>query len=432
VGLFAFCFKGNTMDPIDTKLDPVRRAILAGGLASLAAPIAAQVAARPGAPAILKGLPDVVVVGAGAFGGWTALTLRERGARVTLVDAYGAGNPRASSGDESRLLRLSYNDREIYTRWARRAAGLWEARQTEFGRRMFYPNGSLRVLTRANVDAQVGVFRKLGIPFELIGPDEVRKRWPQINYGDQELIFHETTGGVVKARESMIAVSETFQQKGGTVRLGNAEPGPASGGRMDHLLVDGEKLSGGSVVLACGPWLPKLLPSLLGDRIRVPRREMFYIGSPIDDHRYRWEHLPNLADADAYTASDVDYGVKVAARLPDIAMDPDDAIRMPSAFLGEQVRAYVAKRMPGLAGQPIVATRVCQTEYSDNSHYIIDRHPGLSNVWVAGGGSGHAFKMGPVLGEYVGDRVMGRATDPAADALFALANHKAARKPEAR
>src|SRR3546814_16646686 len=73
------------------------------------------------------------VIGAGACGGWTALSLREAGAKVTLVDAYGPGNPRASSGDESRLLRLSYGGREIYTKWARRAQQLWEARQ-EIGR----------------------------------------------------------------------------------------------------------------------------------------------------------------------------------------------------------------------------------------------------------------------------------------------------------
>src|SRR3546814_9974002 len=122
--------------------NPARRAIWAGGIAAtagaVAAPVLAQVKPLPGAPAINRNLPDVVVIGAGAFGGWTALSLREAGAKVTLVDAYGPGNPRASSGDESRLLRLSYGGREIYTKWARRAQQLWEARQEEFGRSMFY------------------------------------------------------------------------------------------------------------------------------------------------------------------------------------------------------------------------------------------------------------------------------------------------------
>ncbi|MBN8831750.1 MAG: FAD-dependent oxidoreductase [Sphingomonadales bacterium] len=392
----------------------------------MASPALSQVATRPGAPAISRNLPDVAIVGAGAFGGWTALALREAGARVTLIDAYGAGNPRASSGDESRLIRLSYGSREIYTRWARKAAELWDARQSEFGRRLYYPNGSLRVIREAELAPQKAIFDRLGIPYEAIGPDEVRKRWPQLNYDDSPHIFYETTGGIVKARESMIAVAETFMQKGGKVIVGHAVPGPSASGRMAHLLVNGEPLSAGLSLFACGPWLPKVFPALLGDRIRVPRREIFYVGSPMNDHRYRWEHLPNLSDLDTYTASDIDYGVKVAARLADMPMDPDGGDRMPTDFLRQQVRDYVARRMPGLKDQPIVATRVCQTEYSDNSHFIVDRHPDMANVWIAGAGSGHAFKMGPVLGNYLRDRMLGRQTDPAEDALFALAAHKAA------
>lgn len=415
----------NQKDGPDDGVDTGRRSLLAGAvvLAGGGSSASAQVPMLKGAPAISRRLPDVAVIGAGAFGGWAALSLREQGAKVTLIDAYGPGNPRASSGDESRLLRLSYGDREIYTRWAMRAAEAWSRRQIEFGRRLYYPNGSLRVSGSAQIAVQRAIFDRLGVSYEMLGPAEVRKRWPQINYDDTATIFYEHSGGVVKARESMIAVSEAFMHKGGDVRIGHATIGESTGGRLSGVKVDGDPLSAGAYVLACGPWLPKVLPHLLGDRIRVPRREIFYVGSPIDDHRYRWEHLPNLADSDTYTASDIDYGIKVAARMGDVASDPDDASRMPTSFLADQVKRYVARRMPGLADQPIVAVRVCQTEYSDNGHYIIDRHPEMDNVWIAGGGSGHAFKMGPVLGDYIRDRVMGRDPDPAATALFRLAAH---------
>jgi len=394
---------------------------LAAATAALAArPALAQVSARPDAPAIIRGLPDVAVVGAGAFGGWTALSLREAGAKVTLVDAYGPGNPRASSGDESRLLRLSYGARELYTLWSQRAQGLWEARQEEFGRRLFYPNGSLRVLDAEELPAQRTIFDRLAIPYEVLSGGEVNHRWPQVDLSEYEQVFYETTGGVVKAREAMIAVAEAFMHKGGTVRIGQAQMAPGSSGA---LTVDGEPFSAGACVFACGPWLPKVFPGLLGDRIRVPRREIFYVGSPMGDHRYRWEHLPNISDTLTYTASDVDYGIKIAAAPRDTPMDPDTGDRMPTSFLQSEVEAYVARRMPGLVDQPIVATRTCQTEYSDNSDFIIDRHPEHESVWIAGGGSGHAFKMGPAIGEYVAARVLGRSGDAQADARFALASH---------
>ncbi len=412
-----------------------RRSLLLAGLTGAATAAAPTVSAgdetatgtfTPSAPAIGRNLPDVVVVGAGAFGGWTALELRERGARVTMVDVYGPGNPRASSGDESRLIRASYGDREIYTRWATEAFDLWQARQEEFGRRVIYPNGSLRVMKPPELAAQRPIFDRLKLAYELLTPEEVHRRWPQIRYDDAETIVYEPGGGVLKARESMIAVAEAIVRKGGHIRVGHALPGFGSGGMLNNVLIDGEPLNAGAFVFATGPWLPQTLPTVLGDRIRTPRREVFYIGSPRNDRRYRWEHLPNLSDLSTYTASDIDYGIKVAARLADTPIDPDDTERLPSPFLAQQVLDYVALRMPGLVGQPIVATRVCQTENSDNGHYIIDSHPDYSNVWIAGGGSGHAFKMGPVLGRYVADRVVGEPQSAEISAIFSLSSHGAA------
>ena len=72
-----------------------------------------------------RSAPHIVVVGAGAFGGWTALSLVRRGARVTLVDGWGAGHSRSSSGDETRLIRTMYDGRAVYTDMAVRALSLW-------------------------------------------------------------------------------------------------------------------------------------------------------------------------------------------------------------------------------------------------------------------------------------------------------------------
>jgi sarcosine oxidase len=102
-----------------------RRTLLKG----LGTAVASAAAAT--APALTRGLPDVTVVGAGAFGAWTALCLRERGANVLLLDCYGAGNALQTSGDETRQIRAAYSDQEIYTRWATRAFTRWHERQEE-------------------------------------------------------------------------------------------------------------------------------------------------------------------------------------------------------------------------------------------------------------------------------------------------------------
>ena len=90
---------------------------------------------------------------------------------------------------------------------------------------------------------------------------------------------------------------------------------------------------------------------------------------------------------------------------------------MPSAEGLADARALLARRFPELKGAPIVEARVCQYENSPDSNFIIDRHPSLSNVWIAGGGSGHGFKFGPALGERIAAIVLG---ERAPDRMFAL------------
>jgi glycine/D-amino acid oxidase-like deaminating enzyme len=412
--------------------EATRRGLLAavGGAAagSALAPAAAAQAQRPRAPAYVRGLPDVAVVGAGAFGAWTALSLREKGAKVTLLDAFGPGNARQTSGDETRQIRAAYGGDAIYIDWANEAFRLWHERQEEFGRDLIFNNGVLSPNeSRRAIEAERPVFDRLKIPYEILSRDELRKRWPQGRYDDVKYALYEPKAGTVKAREAIIAVAEAFRHKGGTVRIGSAKPGAAAGGRLTDIdLGDGERLSAGAFVFACGPWLPKVLPDVLTGYLRLYRSEVFYVGSPPGDDRYTWRKLPNMWENEgvvgAYAISDVDYGYKVVPWL-DLGIDPDNDDRVPSAMQLRKVRAYLERRLPGLLNQPIVAARVCALENSNNHHFIIDTHPAYANAWIAGAGSGHAFKMGPKLGDYISDRVIGREDDPESRKLFALATH---------
>jgi sarcosine oxidase len=402
-----------------------RRSFLAG---STAATVAAQSEAVA-APALRGGLPEIVVVGAGAFGGWTALVLRERGYKVTLLDAYGAGNSRASSGDESRHLRAGYDDCELYSAWAFRAMTLWKAREKEFGRRLMDPAPRLQMAgsMTAGLTAQKAIFDKLSIPYEIVAHDELRKRYPQIAFGDVGLAFAETTASsaVLRARESMIAVSEMFVRKGGEARIAKAMPGAASGRTLNDLdLGSNGRIGAQLFIFACGPWLPKIFPKLLGRKISSPRRELYYWGVPPGDTRFNWPNLPTWSDdvLGNYGFPNFDRGVKVAPPHAGLFLqDPDQDERVPSDYLMRRAREWVAKRLPGLADMPILESRVCQVETTANGDFMIDRHPDFDNLWIVGGGSGHGFKHGPFLGEYVADRVTGKPGDAEVARLFAIA-----------
>ena len=72
-----------------------------------------------------------------------------------------------------------------------------------------------------------------------------------------------------------------------------------------------------------------------------------------------------------------------------------------------ETRRYLTRRLPDLKDAPVTETEVCQYENTSNGDFLIDLHPELENVWLVGGGSGHGFKHGPVVGEYVAARIAG-------------------------
>ncbi len=396
---------------------------------------ALTVGARKAVAQPVRRLPDVVVIGAGVFGVWTALLLRERGHTVRLLDAYGPGNSRSASGDESRHIRAGYEANSLYSDWAMKSMTLWKEREIECKRRLLYPAPRLQMAKTLTPDlvAQKDVFDKLKIPYEILQQHELQKRWPQINFDDVGVAFYETdtSSAVLKARENCAVLAEMFEQKGGQFKIAQAMPGASSGRTMNVVDIGNrETVSGGVFVFATGPWLRKTFPQLLGRKISTPRRELYYWGVPPGDTRFNWPNLPTWSDGvlGNYGFPNFDRGVKVAPPAAGVfQQDPDDAERVPSGYLMRQAREWVAQRFPALKDLPILETRVCQVEQTGNSDFLIDRHPDWDNVWIAGGGSGHGYKHGPMIGKYVADRVEGHLGDPELAKRFALAGRADAR-----
>src|ERR1700745_190314 len=125
----------------------------------------------------------VAVVGAGAFGGWTALYLLRSGARVTLLDAWGPGNSRASSGGETRVIRGSYGPNQPYTKMAARATELWREARGKWNRPLRHHIRALWMAADGDDQFERGSIvelRDAGIRFEELSRRELQKRWPQI------------------------------------------------------------------------------------------------------------------------------------------------------------------------------------------------------------------------------------------------------------
>ena len=368
--------------------------------------------------------PDIVVVGAGTFGMWTALNLQRLGARVTVVDAYGAGNSRQTSGGETRGVRTSYGDRphgRLWTRWANEAIRKWTA-WDEMGRdrllpRLFFNTGDLilREATSEYIENTRAHWNALGTPYEPLTADEVAYRWPWVRFENLGVALYEPAAGVVRARRAIESVARVFEEEGGTIRIARAAIGARNGARLETVAVEGgEAISAETMVFACGPWFPKVFPRLMGNRIRISIGHVFYFAVPPGDTRFAFPNMPSygVPGCTGWPALPPDhrgFRVRTGGR---VGNDPDTSDRWIPAESHERPRQILERHFPDLVGAPINETRACHYESSVDRNFIVDHHPDFNNVWLLGGGSSEAFKFGPVLGEYIARRMLGVENDP--------------------
>jgi glycine/D-amino acid oxidase-like deaminating enzyme len=397
-----------------------RSAIKAGAAAATAAAIDAPAVAAARSP-------DVVVVGAGVFGACTARALQRSGRQVLLLDSWGPANARASSGGESRLTRGSYGADEVYTRMAWESLGEWRGLSERAGLPLFHKAGVLFFFPKAEdyVHRTVEVHRRLKLPTRLMERPEMRRRFPMIDFEGIELGLWEPEFGVLMARRAVQTLVAEFVAAGGEYRQAAVEPPKRGEGPLRRIdLQGGGSMSAAQFVFACGPWLPRMFPDLLGRRIFPTRQEVFFFRPPAGDGRFGPAALPGWAD---FNAGDIFYGTpdlegrgfKVAHDLHGPAMDPDLGDRTPSPAALAEVRAYMERRFPALRGAPLSEARVCQYENSANGDLLIDVHPRRPNVFLVGAGSGHGFKHGPAVGAYAARLAAGTLAAP--EPRFSLA-----------
>lgn len=426
-------------------------AALAAGVTPLAA-ATPSLAARRGDAA-----SHVVILGAGVWGSFTALELRRRGHRVTLVDAYGPGNSRSTSGDETRGIRSSYGDRgpagPLWTQWANEAIGRWAAFDAEhakaFNTRFFVKTGDiiLRPADEPFLQKTREHWTALKIPFEQIDGAEVMKRWPVINADDTTIALYEPNAGVARARASTQAAAALAVRAGAQLVIGRATLGPIANNQLDGLVLDDGRVIRGDVYLLCvGPWFRMLLPDLMVPRTRVPIGHVCYFAPPPGDERFSAPNLPswNIPGVTGWPNMPVDpRGFRVRGALPPpppppgttppapppplppdpAQQDPDRSSRVTNQDRIDGSRRVLERRFPVLANAPLNETRACHYEVSVSSDFLVDKLPGADNCWMAGLGQAEGFKFAPVVSRYVADRVEGRATDPALTTAFALPSY---------
>lgn len=400
---------------------------------------ASEEPSRPGskrvdAPFVRSGqVPDVVVVGAGNFGAWTALNLQRGGMNVLLVDQYGPGNSRSASGGETRGVRSSYGGRETglqWAEWAIRSMQKWKEWDEQYTDamlpRLYYETGDLIMRDELSFSMEMSMenWDTLGHGYELLTPDEVRYRWPQIHTPGMEYATYEPSAGVVRARRAIESVARVFQQEGGKILITKAAHGDVDGRTLQNVhLANGDRLEAGLFVYATGAWFHLFLPELLGKRYSANAiGHVYYFSTPPGDDSYQWPNcpsygVPGCTGWPALPGDNRGFRIRTGGDRGD---DPDTSRRWIPEDRHARPREILADFFPALAQRVINETRACHYCSTVSRNFLIDTHPDLDNVWLAGGGQAESFKQGPVLGEYIAGRIFGTENDAELNESFRL------------
>jgi len=376
---------------------------------------------RPGTkedlPSYSKGA-GIIVIGAGAFGGWSALYLLRKGFKVTLIDAWGPGNSRSSSGDETRVIRSTYGDNETYFDLNVRSLSLWKENQALFQKQLFYNTGVLWFCYEDKtplVDDSLIFAQKHAMPYERLTVAEMRERFPAVSTAGLSHAYYDPYGGYLLARESARYVRDAFVKEGGNYLQQQVRP-PDEHSAEGITLANGDRLRADAYLFACGSWLGEMFPAVLGKYITCTKQEVYYFGTPPGD-RVSTENLPVWVDVDGKNfyygiPGNAHRGFKIGVDLRGDTFDPthDDRILTPESL--QKARAFIGYRFPMLRDAPLLEHRVCPYENSPDGNFIFDVCPGTDNIILLGGGSGHGFKHGPALGELVANVLAGESSIP--------------------
>jgi sarcosine oxidase len=346
---------------------------------------------------------EFAVVGAGLLGLATARALAARGRDTVVLEQASPGHDGAGSHGTCRIFRLGYPD-PGYVRMATRARNLWHDLEAESGRRILHPVPQLTF--GPGLEAVRDGMRQAGAPADLLPAGAVAERFPGVRPGGPALL--EPSTAVTAADQALAALAAA----GPPVTSGFRVSAVEDDGRQVTLRgAGGQVITAGGVVLCAGPWTAALAgPAGLQIPLRATREQVAYVAPAQDPGPDMpvFIHQPEPAP----------YGLPVpGSRLYKIGIHPsgppadlDRPTQDPDPALLARFRAVAGRFLP--AHEPVpVRTERCLYDSTPDDDFVLDR---AGRVVAGCGTSGHGFKFGPLLGDWLAGLALGQAPQGAA------------------
>jgi len=331
-----------------------------------------------------------LVVGAGIMGLSAAWALRRDGWDVEVIEPGPVPNPRGSSVDRHRLIRHTYGAERGYMRMVDDAYAAWAQVWEDIGETLHVPTGVL-ALAGPGIPWIADTRRALaedGRSFTGIAAADLDSRFPFLApTGEDALLV--PAGGVLLADRIVAALGARSAITPARVVAVHPE-------RAAVILDSGAERSADLLVVAAGPWAPRLLPDL-APRVTPSRQVVVYVEPPAE-FVAAWASAPMLLDLARgfYAVPPVaGTGLKVGDHTFSLEGDPDGDRTPRSGEVGA-ILERCSGRLADFSRYRVVESRVCFYDVSREERFVVEKLG--PHAWVMSGFSGHGFKFGPCLG----------------------------------
>jgi len=351
---------------------------------------------------------DVIIAGLGAMGSQALAECGRRRLRAIGFDRFSPPHDQGSSHGKSRIIREAYAEGPDYVPLVRRAYERWAMLEEETGTTLYRRTGGLWYGPPAG-EIVAGARRSAdlhGLPFETLGADDVRRRFPVFTMEDDWVALLEPRAGIL-APEAAIAAALTVAERGGaTIRRNEPVLRWRQSGESVEVETAQGKYAASRLIISAGMWLDALAPELKLP-LTVQRNALYWFTPASDSALFEPGRFPVFLgqlgeDTRWYGFPDTGDGVKIALHHHGASVAPDAVDRVVKPAEVEFLRSLIARFMPAANGV-LRATAVCTYTNVPDEHFIIDRHPLADRVLVASPCSGHGFKFASAIGEALVD-----------------------------